>query len=362
MAISRPAGSSDDPGDPDDRRRWTPDGAEVVLTDVSPYGSRTLVIERDESSSVAYLCAPAGEVHGAVWLANHCQAPPVADSGRLDAGLPPVMPLSGTRHPQGRPPLGRLAVLWFEEGDGVALYEDDRLLAVIPGWADLRRNMPGYARDAIGETAFAWSLDEALEGLAPRVAKAASYWRWRRAEGSWVSFQQFVLGHLDNRVGTAGRYWNASGDRMPVVGITERPPEGRRDHTILSTVGMSCQRMPTVEQYIDRPEAYARVELAVATRGDAREAARLFLWLAQYPWHSLTWLGHGHTAKWYHDPATFPLGPGYHGVIMLADPPGLPDLSGFAFGGEEVRWLWLAPLTETELQGEVRLPHDRVIQ
>ncbi|TMR00856.1 suppressor of fused domain protein, partial [Nonomuraea turkmeniaca] len=46
-------------------------GAEVVLAAGSPYGSRTLVIERDEDSSVAYLCSPDGTVHGAVWLANH---------------------------------------------------------------------------------------------------------------------------------------------------------------------------------------------------------------------------------------------------------------------------------------------------
>ncbi|MFD0665524.1 suppressor of fused domain protein [Thermocatellispora tengchongensis] len=255
-------------------------------------------------------------------------------------------------------------MLWFEEGDGAAVYEDGDLLAVIPGWADLTRSMPGYARDAIGETAFAWALAEAMEGLGPRVAKAAAYWQWRRADGAWASFQQFVMGHLDSRVGTAGRYWDGSGGRMPTIGITERPPERGRDYTIVSTVGMSCQRMPTVEQYIDRPEAYARVELALATRGDAREAARLFLWLAQYPWHSVTWLGHGHTAKWYHEPATFPMGSGFHGVLLTADPPGLPDLSGFTFGGEAVRWLWLAPITEQELQapGPLHLPSDRYIR
>src|SRR5690606_29483337 len=129
MAISRPAGSSGTPGD---GRRWTPDGTEVVLTDTNPYGRRMLVGERDETSSVAYLCAPDGYVHGAVWLANHRPAPETVDRARLAAGLPPVLPGSATRHPLGRPPLGRLSVLWFEEGDGVALYEDESLLAVIP--------------------------------------------------------------------------------------------------------------------------------------------------------------------------------------------------------------------------------------
>ncbi|MFG1698825.1 suppressor of fused domain protein [Nonomuraea sp. NPDC049309] len=325
-------------------------GAEVVLAAGNPYGSRTLVVERDEDASVAYLCSPDGTVHGAVWLANHRPAPQVVDLARINAGLPPLMPRANTLHPEGRRPLGQLSPLWFEEGDGVALYEDDELLAVIPGWADMSRGMPGYARDAVGESPFAWALSEALEGLRPRIANARSYWRWRHSEGSWPSFQQFVMGHLDRVLGPAGRYWDASGDRLPTVGITERPPHGERRFTVLSTVGMSCQRMPTVEQWIDRPGAYARVELAVATREDPRDAALLLVWLSQYPWHSVTWLGHGHTAKWYHEPATFPLGPQYSGVLMQANPPHMPDMSGFAFGGEAVRWLWLSPITTQAMQ------------
>ncbi|ETK33961.1 suppressor of fused domain protein [Microbispora sp. ATCC PTA-5024] len=304
-----------------------------------------MTIESDRASSVAYLRDARGTVHGAVWLANHAPAPAAVDLARANAGLPPLMPASGTRHPAGTPPLdpATLSVLWFEEGDGVALYENDDLLAVIPGWADMARGMPGYARDAAGESPFAWSLGEALEGLAPRVAKARAYWQWRQAEGSWASFQQFVMGHLDSRVGPPGRYWDVGGDRLPLVGVSERPYRG---YTVLSTVGMSCQRMPTAELY----DTACRVELAVATRQDPRVAARLFAWLAQYPWRSVTWLGHGHTARWFQRPGTFPLDGGHQGVIMLADPPGMPDMSGFLFGGDSVRWLWLIPLTDTELR------------
>src|SRR5690606_29135581 len=145
---------------------------EVVLTAGNPYGSRTLVVERDEDASVAYLCSPDGTVHGACWLANHRPAPAVVDLARINAGLPPLMPRANTLHPEGRRPLAQLTPLWFEEGDGVALYEEDELLAVIPGWADMHRGMPGYARDAVGESPFAWALSEALEGLRPRIANA----------------------------------------------------------------------------------------------------------------------------------------------------------------------------------------------
>jgi len=46
----------------------------------------------------------------------------------------------------------------------------------------------------------------------------------------------------------------------------------------------------------------------------------VFLWLAQYPWRAVTWFGTGHTVRWYHEPATFPLGGGKEAVLLLDDP------------------------------------------
>jgi hypothetical protein len=42
-------------------------------------------------------------------------------------------------------------------------------------------------------------------------------------------------------------------------------------------------------------------------------------------------------------------------VLLLDDPaqllgPDVPDLSGFSFAGEPVRWLWILPITERERQ------------
>ncbi|HEX4258222.1 MAG TPA: suppressor of fused domain protein, partial [Streptosporangiaceae bacterium] len=65
------------------------------------------------------------------------------------------------------------------------------------------------------------------------------------------------------------------------------------------------------------------------------------------------WFGAGHSVRWYHEPSTFPLGHGYEAVLLLDDPAGLPgpeppNLSGFSFGGDPVRWLWIVPITEQE--------------
>jgi hypothetical protein len=324
----------------------------TLLDSVSPYGSRRLTVEFDGTVTAAYL-RDATSVIAATWLANHVRAPRGTDQTRLDAGQAPLMPANRTRHPRGRPPLDpvTLEALWFEEGDGVALLERGTLLAVIPGWSDMGRGMPGYSRDLIGQTPFAWSLGDANEALGPRVKRAAEFWQWRESPDGWGQFQSALLSHLNARLGPGAHYWDGSRGQRPVLGISERAPQPGRPYTVLSTVGMSAQRMPVVEQVLDDPREYARVELALATTLPPGVAALTFLWLAAYPWRAVTWFGPGHSVRWYDSPDTFPLGGGYEGVLLLDDPSGLhgpavPDLSGFAVGDDLVRWLWIVPITE----------------
>jgi hypothetical protein len=326
----------------------------VLLESVSPYGSRRVVVEYDGTTTAAYLHDEATAI-AATWIANHGQAPPTTDLARLGTGQAPEMPADHTKHPDGTPLLepDSLRALWFEEGDGVAIMEHDEARAVLPGWSDMSNGMPGYSRDVIGQTPFSWSLDDALEGLGPRIAEAESFWQWRADASAWADFQQAVLGHLLNRLGPGARYWDVGGGKQPLVGVSERQPTRQRPYTVLSTVGMSCQRMPVVELTGENPAARGRIELAIATTMPSADAARVFLWLAQYPWREISWLGSGHCLPWYHEASTFPLGGGHEAVLFLHEPGGLlgpeiPDLSGFSFGGEPVRWLWIIPVTERE--------------
>ena len=276
-----------------------PGRPEILLTSESPYGSRRLVVEYDGVTTAAYVYDQTAVI-AAVWLANHQPAPAAADPAQVEAGQAPVMPAGHTKHPGGRPPLDPhiLRPLWFEEGDGVALVEGGRLLAVIPGWSDMSRGMPGYSRECLGQTPFAWSLDDAMEGLGPRADRATAFWRWRVSEGAWAGFQKAALGHLLGRLGPGARYWDVSGGRQPLAGVSERPPTRGRPFTVLSTLGMSCQRMPVVEQFSEDLTASGRIELALATTLPSPEAARIFLWLAHYPWRAVTWFGPGHSIRW----------------------------------------------------------------
>ena len=330
----------------------------TLLESSSPYGSRRVTVEYDGLTTAAYLHDDTSVI-SATWIANHRPAPESIDQARLDAGRAPLMPADLIKHPGGRGSLqgSALHALWFEEGDGVAILENGQPVAVIAGWSDMDRGMPGYSRDVVSQTPFGWPLDEAMEGLAPRLERSRAYWRWRQSASGWDQFQQSLLGHLQARIGPGGHYWDSSAGQQPPTGETERPPDPRRPYTILSTEGMSCQRMPAVEQVLDDPSGYARIELALATTLPSAQAARVFLWLATYPWRAVTWFGPGHSVRWYHEPSTFPLGgsEGYGAVLLLDSPGSLPgpqppDLSGFTFGGDPVRWLWVVPISERDRQ------------
>jgi hypothetical protein len=331
-----------------------PDQPAVLLDSESPYGSRRVVVEYDGTTTAAYVHDGEGPI-AATWIANHAPAPQIVDLAGLSSGQAPQMPADHTRHPQGRPPLDpqSLRALWLEEGDGVAILENDVPLALIPGWADMSTGMPGYGRDIIGQTPFGWSLDQAMEGLGPRISAAEQFWHWRADASAWASFRQAVFGHLLGRLGPGGKYWDVSGGKQPLVGVSERPPTSQRPYSVLSTAGMSCQRMPVIEQTGPGRAGQARIELALATTLPSADAARVFLWLAQYPWREVTWLGAGHSIPWYHEPATFPLGGGNTAVLLLDEPgrllgPEVPSLDGFTASGAPVRWLWIVPISERE--------------
>jgi Suppressor of fused protein (SUFU) len=339
---------------PEARISARPGQPAVLLDSESPYGSRRVVVEYDGTTTAAYVHDATGPI-AATWIANHGPAPTSVDIGMLSSGQAPRMPADHTKHPQGRPLLDpqSLRALWLEEGDGVAILADSELLAVIPGWSDMSTGMPGYARDIIGQTPFGWSLDQAMEGLGPRVRSAEQFWRWRTDPAAWASFRQAGFGHLLSRLGPGGKYWDVSGGKQPVIGVSERPPTPQRPYSVLSTVGMSCQRMPAIEQAGDQAASRSRIELALATTMPSAAAARIFLWLAQYPWREVTWLGSSHSIPWYHEPSTFPLGGGNEAVLLLDNPgqligPDVPPLDGFVVSDVPVRWLWVVPISERE--------------
>lgn len=327
----------------------------ILLDQTSPYRSRRLIVEDDSATTAAYLLDPRGEVLVPVWLANHRMAPETSKGEDLAPGRAPLMPGDHTKHPQGRPAFDpdQLRAVWFEEGDGVALLDGEGLLAVIPGWAEADKGLPGYSREAIGRSPYAWALDDVAPRLWPRVVHAEAYWEWRSAPGAWKNVQRTVFSHLSQTVGPGGHYWDVSDGSAPLLCVSERPATAERQHTIVSTVGMCGQRMPTLDRYMAEVAAYARVELALATTMPAHLAARMFRWLGVFPWRAVTWFGPGHSVKWFQGNDGSGLSQSYTAALLVADPgplagPPAPDTSGLTFHGDPVRWLWVVPITRAE--------------
>jgi len=89
----------------------------------------------------------------------------------------------------------------------------------------------------------------------------------------------------------------------------------------------------------------------MATTMPPRRPPRIFLWLAPYPWRGVTWFGPGHSVRCTHERPRSPLGDGTRRYCCWRRPSGLPGPdapgpSGFSFGGDPVRWLWVVPITE----------------
>jgi hypothetical protein len=198
----------------------------VLLDSLSPYGSRRVTVECDGEATAAYL-RDERSILAAAWIANHRSAPATTEQHRLASGLVPLMPAGNTTRPRGRsrPNPDTLEAVWFEEGDGVAILERGALLAVLPGWSDASRGMPGYSKDIIGQTPFGWSLDDAIEGLEPRMRRARAFWHWRESAGGWRRSRTSPTGSA--RPGTTGTlagapspWWASPNGRPPPVGRT----------------------------------------------------------------------------------------------------------------------------------------------
>lgn len=336
--------------------------SDLLVTETSPYGSRSAVVEDDGRTVYLYLTAanpqnPEKDM-SAVWVANLIAGPDERDLPSMEAGTPPLMPRGGTCHPEGRPSYREedLELVWFEEGDGVALLERGQPLAVIPGWSGFE-GFHGYARDAVGQQELAWELAQALEGLGPRIESARRYWEWRARDDSWPSIQDDGIRHLERRLGPQRRYWSADGGEFPPRAVALFQPEAYPGISVCATIGMSAQAMPGVEMYVRQHERFRRIELALGTAGDPARAASLLSGMVGFPWSNVTWLGDGHTYGW-EPPSDVP---GRSSVLLLRDPPaegkkGLfrrgqppPDLSGLRDrGGDPVTYLWVVPITHGE--------------
>jgi hypothetical protein len=320
---------------------------EILLHAVSPFGNLEAIVEAD--GRTVYLYLDGGPHFGtrAVWVRNLVQGPLVFHQEDMQRGQAPVLPRIHAVHPgPGRLPTAEeLSVVWFAEGNGVALFEREHMLAAIPPWSGLS-GFHGYAAECAAENDVCWPLPQEPE-LRQRIEFSRQYWHHWGNGSPFRQWQPQLLASYEERFGASKAYFNINGDEFPPrgLGVFESP-----EQLTLATVGMSLCFQPMVEMASESSQLQRRVELLTRLSVDANEelvravAGRMSS-LAGLPWREWTWLGDNHTCPWLPH-----MGLPYVGLFAVTtETPNLfcklPEIEG-----DPVQCLGLVPMTERGFQ------------
>ena len=325
---------------------------EVILEEVSPHGNLEAIVEQDDRVAHFYLRSPEFENFGlkTCWIRNLQKAPDTLDVEGMRQGVPPMLPKEFCLHPEGGYKLDpdRLRIVWFPEGDGVALLEDDEMLAAIPSWSGFK-GFSGYARDCKGQSSICWRLDDPTEFNA-RISAADRFWRqWDEDESPWTACQDAFIASYEAVLGPHSRYFAIDGGHWPPKALVrfDRP-----DGTYLLTIGISLRPQPAVEMYYDDSADFRRFEFAACLSPEVEDET--ISSLASYlsgqstlPWHQFTFFANGHTIRCDAFAGDDSLR-GFTSVLLMESPFTAPELNPPRIDGERVSLLWTIPITFDE--------------
>lgn len=320
---------------------------DVLLEEVGPNGNVQAVVECDDRVCYFYLFGAENTSirTKAVWVRNLVPAPVQLDVPGMKDGQAPLNPARYCRHPEGmsRPEPEALRVVWLPEGNGVALYEKDELIAIIPPWSGVG-GFDGYADQAIGEGPLVWEMtpDNVLRA---RFAEAEAYWKRWDDPKLWTDVQSTLLSTIESGLGSHSNYYAIDGGHWPPKALLRIPHE---DAVVLITIGVSLRPQPNVEMSTEEPAALRRVEIATVLPGDLaeqqiRNVAAYLSGQTQYPWDYYAWLGPGHTLpcdSW--GQTTYPF------AWLVDQHPRMPKLNLPQQFGDPVSILWFIPITADE--------------
>lgn len=320
-----------------------------LLESAAPGTGATAVVEDDGESVYLYLANAPGAAPGlrACWVRNLVPAPASLDRQRLLSGRPPLLPVDWCAHPEGAPRPADLSLVWFESGDGVALFEGRELLALIPPWgAD--RKFPGFARDSLRPSAFAAPFPEDDRLLRLEIERARDFWQTWETD-PWPSLRGELASAYESVLGPALRTHDLDAGQWPPRLASEHRVD---DAAVLVTAGMSTRPMSAAAEHVDRPAGVWRVELALAMDGSlaAGHEDKLAGYLnaaSSLPWRRRTWFGAGHAIGC----DTVPVGPSgerFVAMLLTPTPPGVPPVQMPRVFGDRPLVLWMLPITDAE--------------
>jgi hypothetical protein len=241
-----------------------------------------------------------------------------------------------------------LEIVWFEEGNGAALFLQGEHWATIPPWSG-QGDFAGYARDCLAESPVCWPMPD-NNTLVGRIRGARDYWSMWDDEGLWAKSRDNLVAAINRSLGKEhSRYFAIDGNRWPPKAMLLYE---RTDHYVLITAGVSLVAQPNVEQYMEEPSAARRIELAAAFDRSCPvdELLAFGSYISAqsgYPWTRFQWLGEGHTLPCDSTPPALG-GRRFDSVALTAMSLNAPRLDLSPFRNDPINVLWMAPITPSE--------------
>ena len=233
------------------------------------------------------------------WVRNHIKSLTQEEVQTSEKDELLILPTEFCGHPEGKPKFNpdNLEFVWFEEGDGVALFENDEIICIVPYWANADM-IPSYSKDCIKHYITFYPLTEDNE-MIPKVRKAQKFWATlKNQEDWWEQFQTTGSEILEKYFDNCRDYYAYAIDReaWPPKALLRYQFD---DITYLITYGVSIIPQPQVEIHKDNPEIFRRIELGMVIETEKliafeKEYFRFIVKTANLPWQNITWLGHGH--------------------------------------------------------------------
>lgn len=320
----------------------------ALLFETSPYGNLDAIVQHDERALFFYLNGDESFGTRACWVRNLVPAPLVINKNDLEAGRPPLMPKTHCRsnEPGSLPDPTSLSIVWLEEGNGAALFEQDQVLAIIPPWSGTD-GFHGYSTECVMESPIAWPMIE-NDQLMARINNARQFWEscTDEAEHPFSILQPQILHAYQSAFGQTGKYYSLDGGKFPPRGAMLYRIDS--DIIIIASVGMSLRPQPNVEMSVEHPAELRRIELAIRLSSDCSDEEltpllEQFSGLVGYPWQAFTWFGVGHTCQ-FNSLAQFTRLQTETVRFESKPNPALSDtISMPVFRGDPVQLLWLNP-------------------
>ena len=327
--------------------------SDLLIEQISPHGNLQAFVEQDRRVAYLYLQGPADTDFGvrSCWIRNLAEAPATLQTDEMKRGVAPMLPADFCAPPSVRPALNpsSLSVVWFIEGDGVALLENGEMIATIPPWSG-HSGFNGYARDCVGESPLCWKLGDDTV-IRKRIEDAQKYWqKWTDNALLWDQIQNGFIYGYESVLGKHDRYFAIDGEVWPPKVMVNINTD---QQSFFMTVGVSVRPQPKVELFFEDPTSHQRIELAACfDRNVNPETINAFAGylsgLTAMPWASITFLGHGHTIAcdvFANDPSLNQ----FVAIVLVEDPPGAPKFDLPEVDDQPVKLLWAIPITATEL-------------